>query len=69
MLIVTSSGLPEGPCTVRMSDGSILEGRSKRGKFDGKVRKFGQDGKLQFVGLFRNGVPHGPVWLLPWWEL
>jgi hypothetical protein len=58
-------GLPEGLGTVKFTDGSILEGRMKRGRFEGKVRQFGSDAKLQLVGLFENGLPHGPVWLIP----
>jgi hypothetical protein len=64
--IESNSGLPQGMGTVVFIDGSILEGHFQQGMFEGKVRQFGSDGKLQFVGLFRHGLPHGPVWLLPW---
>ena len=63
---IESKGLPQGMGTVQFTDGSILEGHFQQGMFEGKVRQFGSDGKLQFVGLFRHGLPHGPVWLLPW---
>ena len=52
--------------TVQFVDGSIMEGRLNQGKFEGKVRQFGRDGKLQLVGLYSKGLPHGPVWLIPW---
>ena len=64
--IESIAGLPQGMGTVQFIDGSILEGHFQQGMFEGKVRQFGSDGKLQFVGLLRHGLPHGPVWLLPW---
>ena len=59
-------GIPHGMGTVQFEDGSIMEGRLNKGMFEGKVRQFGSDGKLQLVGLYREGLPHGPVWLIPW---
>ena len=40
--------------TVQFVDGSIMEGRLNQGKFEGKVRQFGRDGKLQLVFIEKD---------------
>ena len=59
-------GLPNGRCSVLFTNGESSEMYFKDGYVDGKVRHFNSDGQLQFVGVYRQGLPHGPVWIFPW---
>lgn len=59
------NGLPNGRVIISYQDGENLEGNAHLGVLEGKVRLFSLDGQLSFVGIYENGVPHGPAWLLP----
>ncbi len=59
-------GLPQGRCTVMYSCGESAEANFKDGFVEGKVRHFSSEGRLLYVGLFSRGLPHGPVWILPY---
>ena len=61
-----TKGLPQGRCSILYKDGETAEALFKDGFIDGKVRHFSGEGRLQYVGLHRAGLPHGPVWIFPW---
>ena len=61
-----SKGLPQGRATVVFTDHKSAEVHFRGGVLDGRVRQFGSDGKVQVIGLYAGGLPHGPVWILPY---
>ncbi len=42
-----------------------MEGNAHFGVLEGKVKQYSLDGHLSFVGIYENGRPHGPAWLIP----
>lgn len=50
---------------INFVDGETVEGNAHFGVLEGKVRQFSIDGQLNFVGVYENGLPHGPAWLIP----
>ena len=41
-----------------------MEANFIKGVITGKVRIFNLHNELQGVGIYQNGLPHGPFWLL-----
>ena len=66
IFFLSFKGLPKGRCSVLFNKGESGEMYFKDGYVHGKVRHFSQEGRLQFVGVYRRGLPHGPVWIFPW---
>lgn len=58
------NGLPSGRVVVYFIDGETVEATAQNGILEGKVRQFTSDGRLIFVGLYANGRPHGPAWMI-----
>ena len=60
-------GYPQGKSTIRYTDRTFMEANFEKGIINGKVRIFRNEKrgeKLSAVGLFQNGQPHGPFWIL-----
>lgn len=51
-----------GKAKVIYDDDTWLEGYFKEGVLHGFVRRFDGKGRLTFVGIYRNGKPHGVCW-------
>lgn len=49
---------------INFYDGETAEGIAYFGVLEGKVRQFSLDGQLNCVGIYENGRPHGPAWLI-----
>ena len=56
-------GQPEGNGQIIYTDESTLHGYFVKGQINGKVRLFNNEEKLLGVGLYRQGLPHGPFWI------
>ena len=56
-------GQPEGKGHIVYKDGSTLHGHFVNGRINGKVRLFTDKNKLLGVGLYQQGLPHGPFWI------
>ena len=56
-------GQPEGNGQIIYTDESTLHGYFVKGQINGKVRLFNSEEKLLGVGLYRQGLPHGPFWI------
>ena len=48
------------------TDQETVEALFRDGVIDGRVRLFASDARAQVIGLYRGGLPHGPVWILPY---
>ena len=53
-------GQPEGNGQIIYTDESTLHGYFVKGQINGKVRLFNSEEKLLGVGIYRQGLPHGP---------
>ena len=53
----------DGKATIIYNDGTQMEANFIKGIITGKVRIFNLHNELQGVGLYQNGLPHGPFWL------
>ena len=61
-----AKGLPNGKAKVIYNrDGASLEvEHMKKGVINGLVKQFDGENKLQMIGNYENGVPHGPFWII-----
>ena len=55
-------GQLDGKATLSYNDDTKLEATFFNGVIHGKVRLFAKHDELQGIGLYEDGLPHGPFW-------